>query len=464
MKNRVVIVATDSRKLLAVEVGGGGNGFEVLRLAECLLPGGQITAEWLREVWQKHSFQCKRTICLLPSDLVEFRILRLPHLDPEQMESALRLEYETKNELYVVVSKQTEGQEIEVKTAVTSDGKLQDYLNVFEAAGLQVLWSGLRFRGLHAFLNFHVAYLENAPIQVYFDSNEDHLEMGLIDDSQLLYRRNLGLSFRDLQQQTSQTLEDLLEEVRLFFAVALRQTDRIPDKAWLFGDLQPGLLPAQALAEEFRVELDCPRQSRLTGVLTGPATPRFAALLGLALDALNWDSHPELRFQTKAQKQRSAGRDRWWIMARAGAIILMILGGLSLGLRAQALKEAKDLAWIEHNSRRLARLTRLTAETRHNLQTIYSLEGWLQNRGVKLEFLKVLQASLPEGTTIADIYIEDGQLKNLSGVTSSVSELLHNFQRHPVLKGLKLKGAIVSDKDGREQFQMEGAISVKEAH
>jgi hypothetical protein len=463
MRNRIIIVTTDSRRLLAVEVGGAGNGFEVSRLAECPLLGGPITAEWLREVWQKNSFECKRIVCLLPPELMEFRIVRLPQLDPEQMESALRLEYETQNELYVVISKQADAQGVEVKTAVTSDSKLQNYLNVFEAAGLQVLWSGLRCRGLHAFLNFNVAYLENVPTQVYLDSNEGRLEMGLIDDSQLLYRRNLGVGFHDLQQQTADALEDFLEEVRLFFAVALRQSVKLPDKAWLFGDLRPELLPASALVDEFRIKLDYPQQSRLTGVLTGPATPRFAALLGLALDALNWDPHPEFRIQTKAQKQRRAGRDRWRNAARAGVMILLILGGLSLGLKAQALKEAKNLAWLERNSRRLTYLTRLTGETRRNLQAVRSLEGWLQNRGVKLEFLRVLQANLPEETTIADLYIEDGQLKNLSGVTSSVSELLHNFRRHPALKELKLKGAIVRDQDGREQFQMEGAINVKEA-
>lgn len=79
-----------------------------------------------------------------------------------------------------------------------------------------------------------------------------------------------------------------------------------------------------------------------------------------------------------------------------------------------------------------------------------------------MEFLRVLQASLPEGTQVTDLIIEDEVVKSLSGSTRSVSTLLARLQRTPELKTFKLKGAITTDKNGMELFQLEGKFTPEE--
>jgi hypothetical protein len=78
-----------------------------------------------------------------------------------------------------------------------------------------------------------------------------------------------------------------------------------------------------------------------------------------------------------------------------------------------------------------------------------------------LEFLRVFQDNLPAGTVISDITIEEGNVKDISGVTPLVSLMLDRFKQLPGLGQLKLKGAI-SLSDQGEMFHLEGPIILKE--
>ena len=104
-------------------------------------------------------------------------------------------------------------------------------------------------------------------------------------------------------------------------------------------------------------------------------------------------------------------------------------------------------------------MRKIEADANQKINQLKELENWMERRGYELEFLRALQAGLPEETQITDLVMEDGVIKGLSGSTRSVSRLLEKLQRTPELQSFKLKGTITSDKKGMELFQFEGKFT-----
>ena len=134
-----------------------------------------------------------------------------------------------------------------------------------------------------------------------------------------------------------------------------------------------------------------------------------------------------------------------------------ILIGLLLGMQANLERQAKVDKWLQEQSPRLIRLQYLERTSNKDLQQIKQLESWLMGRNSELEFLRVLQYNLPTGTKITDLTIEDGFIKDVAGITPSVSLLLGKIKIVPELSGLKLKGTITTSPNG-ELFHLEGTI------
>ena len=109
----------------------------------------------------------------------------------------------------------------------------------------------------------------------------------------------------------------------------------------------------------------------------------------------------------------------------------------------------------------LNNLRLMERQTTQNTNQIKQLQGWLGKQNQELEFLLLLKNNLPDGTQITNLTIENGMVKDLSGVTPSVSLLLNKIKTVPGLQDLKLKGTISSSLQG-EIFQLEGALSGKE--
>jgi Tfp pilus assembly protein PilN len=190
-------------------------------------------------------------------------------------------------------------------------------------------------------------------------------------------------------------------------------------------------------------------------VITGKYTAELASLVGLALDDV-WLSRKDWRFITMEQSLREANHRKLLTGVKTGLATLMLLGGILLGAQAKAVREEKNAAWLNEQQESVAQLRRDENEANRKIEQIKTLEEWLGNRGRELEFLRVLEASLPEQTQIKDIIIEDGIIKSLSGTTRSVSTLLEKLQHTPELKTFRLKGTITTDKNGMELFQLEG--------
>ena len=109
----------------------------------------------------------------------------------------------------------------------------------------------------------------------------------------------------------------------------------------------------------------------------------------------------------------------------------------------------------------ITKLQREKSQTNANITRVRTLEDWLSASGNELEFLRLFKENLPEGTKITDITIEDGVVKDISGVTPSTSMMLNNLRKVKGLDQLKLKGTI-SITDSGEMFHLEGPIIRKE--
>lgn len=462
MSKKIAAVAVNAGKFSVVEMGGSQNCWEVQRFIDKNVPEGGLNPAWLKEIWEKARFVTKKVILLIPQEQLVYRILQFPQLTAEQLQAALQLEFATKHELFKVIETKMIARQTQVKVAIVKEAELQELISPFEVAGLKVQWCGLRSRGINAFLNFHHDYLGTSKNQIFLDLGATETEFGLIDTEQLIYSRRLKLGINDLHSENVDFNDEFLEEFRLSLMAAAQLVKELPAKIWLFGEVALGQLSLERIESELKVKFFLPHKTSFSGTLTEIHTPQLAALLGIALDELGWDPHPELRFQTKAQSQQETERWKLLNLTKGIGIVVLIILGLVLGVKAQAVKEEKNQAWIEQNSNRINALKKLEQTTQQNLATIRTLESWLEARGSQLEFLNILQESLPEVTVVESLIIEDGKVKSLSGITPTVSELLRKFRSVPALRGLKLKGSINNAKDGREQFQLEGTLEKKE--
>jgi hypothetical protein len=133
--------------------------------------------------------------------------------------------------------------------------------------------------------------------------------------------------------------------------------------------------------------------------------------------------------------------------------------------QAKLSERQKQQQWLLRQTDKLIRLQRAEAGARVNLSKIRSLERLSGQKGRELELLRALQRCLAKDTLITDLTIEEGRVKNLAGLTPSVSLLLTKLEAdaNPVLNRLQLKGNIMKTESGYELFQLEEKDDLKAA-
>ena len=108
----------------------------------------------------------------------------------------------------------------------------------------------------------------------------------------------------------------------------------------------------------------------------------------------------------------------------------------------------------------MLKLSHAENQTRQKMARLKALKEWQTDNLPELEFLTVLEQTLPEDTIISNLTLEAGVVKDLSGTTPSVSYLLNQLKKVPLLQNLKLKGTITVSPEG-ELFHLEGLIREK---
>ncbi|MGE5605158.1 MAG: PilN domain-containing protein [Bacteroidota bacterium] len=445
----------------AVEVKTSKAGGELLRFSVYHLGETGFSREWLAKLWKKEYYGHNKVISLLPQNLVKYKTLSLPLLPDEQIQAAVRLEMDNSEagSVYRIITVKREEQHTSVKIALIRDDELESFLGKLQDVGLTVEWFGLNHHGLQNYLAFNFDFLEGSGADLYLSFNNTYTEIGALTDTELLYRRVLPIGKKHLAEASPKYLPELIEGIRLSLA-SYQTTNSIPlpEQVWLFGEakLEPEWL--HRLTEALGISLEAPAKSRLSGVITGNHTAELAPLIGLALDE-SWLARQDWRINTFQQARRERERRRTMTALKAGLAGTLLIAGLFLGVQARAIRSEKNTAWLQGQKETVARLRKIEADTNQKINQLKELENWMERRGYELEFLRALQAGLPEETQITDLVMEDGVIKGLSGSTRSVSRLLEKLQRTPELQSFKLKGTITSDKNGMELFQLEGKFT-----
>jgi Tfp pilus assembly protein PilN len=466
MTKTVVVIEISGDTLTLVEVRGGMKHAELHRYLVCQIPETGVTAEWLRQFWQKQNVSQNQVICILSNRIVKYKTVNLPVLPDNQLENAIRIELDGNGEEIIqVLSRWEQDAMLTIKTAIIKNKDLTEWLAPLQEAGLEVIWSGYHARGIQNFINFHQGFLqERTQEAVYLTFNDCRAEFGVVSDEAIIYRRDLEIGTNDFQADANPVAEtDLKEELRLSAAAYQASSGKEPPPLlWLFGKDRAALIRIQTLLKRAGYQVNLCFKSRLAGVASGEDTPGIAPLLGLVLDELGWDVCEKLRVYTAQQREKRDLTVRLYILGKFALAGCILVGGLLLVMQAKLVKEDKSVQWLAAQSGKLQELRRVEAESNTYLVKTKEMEKWLDSRGRELEFLLILQEGLPEDTLITDLTMEDGEIRNISGITPSVSLLLNYLQHKPALRYLKLKGNIAVTEQGLERFQLEGATKVKE--
>ncbi|NLY74814.1 MAG: hypothetical protein GX075_05885 [Firmicutes bacterium] len=460
MAKTSIAVYLGEEYFVAVELKQHNTGGELLRYAVYSPPESGCSEGWLKGIWKKEFFSHTKVIALLPQDLVKYKTLTLPALSDEQLQAAVRLEMESSEPgaCYRIINIQQTEQHILVKLALINEIELGSYLSQFQNAGLTVEWSGLNFHGLQNYLSFNFDFFEGAGADIYLSVNNTCSEIVALTDTELIFRRALPMGKNYLKENPSKHLPEFAEEARLTLTSYQVATNfQLPERIWLFGEARLEMEWSRQLTGILGIPLVIPDQTRLSGVITGNHTPILAPLIGLALDE-TWLFRKDWRFKTREQLQQERKRRKMMTAIKAALAGALLVCGLILGIQARVIRDQKDSIWLAEQREKATRLRDVEIDANQKAGQLKNLEKWLNRRGLELEFLRVLEANLPERTQITDLIIEDGVVKSLSGSTVSVSILLERLRQTPELSALKLKGTITTDKSGMELFQLEGTF------
>jgi hypothetical protein len=469
--HNTIVIELGQESLAMVEVANRNNGAELVRFAVRSFPVEGLNATWLKAIWHQEHFSQRRVVYCLPAGLVEYKSLVMPLLPFAQLEAAVKIEINSGNsngghltKLVKIIDWQNQGQMLLVNVALIDQSLLNKDLQLLKEAGLEVAWSGLRYQGLRNFINFNSGFFEESSEgTIYLDFGDVKTEVGIIQNETLVYRRELALGSVDLcNEQDPDGVSDFLDELRLTFAAYQADTKhQAPLKLVAFGTTETIATVSLSLTQDMGLSWYTPEKTKLTGVITHKYTPRIAPLIGLALDDAGILRPEVVRIYTLEQDRAGVNREKFRIAIGMGIIVVFLFSGITLSLQASSIRDQQTSKWLSHNIALLTKLRQSERQTIRDDNQMKQLNKWLAGQNQELEFILLLKENLPDGTQITDLTIENGIVKDLSGVTPSASSLLNKLKAVPGLQNLKLKGTISASLAG-EIFQLEGAIYDKE--
>lgn len=466
MKRNVIVVERDRRFFTAVELKSEGDRLRVIRTAVHELPDGEVNPNWVNNLWKLERFSRHDVLCSLPSSLVKYKTLVLPAVPADQLEAAVEMELGedgTAEDIYRMVHHRLEDGKHQVKVGIIKQDDLRAHLNFWRKAGLDVSWSVLRTNGIENYVRHCFNAFGNRDGVLYLDATAGLTELGFFRDGSLVYHRVFGFMPNDRNpEETEESLKEFLHELRLSLAAAEKAAgDPLPDRMYLFGldFVFPTL--AGPVMDKFGIRLLPPDGTRVLNLADPHEISRISPLIGVALTRMERNPRPAQKIYAAEQIAAAAAKRRTKTIAEIGLGLLFLLAGFGFLCQARRIREDKIRRWLAQKAEILVELRRTKQLSNEREARIRFLESWLAQQGRELEFLRLLDLYLPEGTKITDITIENGVIKDLAGYTPSVSLLLDDFRAVPALRALKLKGAVVIGEKG-EQFHLEGPISFEE--
>jgi Tfp pilus assembly PilM family ATPase len=464
----IVVVEQTEDVFTLIEVKGSPKDAALRRYMIQELPGRGISAEWLREIWQRENIPSRRVIGILPQRWIKYKWLTVPVLPEHQLENMIRLELESlanEEEFPRLIGREIRDSMVALKIALIKKREFEQFYDLYRQAGLEVVWTGYYARGVQNFIDYHQGFFaDRNQASAFLILNRGGAEFGVCTETEIIYRRDIPVTAENPSGSGDHPWKtELMEELRLSIASYQSSSGQEkPAPIRLFGNQRKELpgLASFLVKQGFQVEVN--EKTRLTGANLGGDTPALAALIGLALDELGWDTREAQRIYSKEQQERALIKGKAKNLLQIGVAGLLILGGIALMMQARLEREKVKEDWFKAQNGRIMRLRRLETGTQQQLNQLREFEKWSGYCGRELEFLLTLQEGLTEDTVITDLLMEEGALKSLSGITPSVSILMNQLRKSPALRELRLKGNITVTDGGLELFQLEGSIKTKE--
>ena len=467
MAKKVIVIEVQKQSVSAVELTSQTSGIEIVHYLWWKIPTTGFDYDEFRKVWLEAGFTAKKVISVLPNSLVKYRTITIPSLIPiKQLDAAIRLELETEygeGIIYKIRKIQEQDVNTVIKVAIVRNDDLAQHNQLIRAAGLEVAWAGLRTRGLHNFLNMNQDVFSNQPLySAYLDLGSEKAELGIVQGEDIIYCREFSPGADILSNGDPIAEADFWEEVRISFTAFSMNTGlQPPDMIRIFGQIPVKLVTAGKWSD-----LGCKPVKSDLSQFNGVRIPdhqlaMIAPLLGLGLDNLGSFAQEGQWFYSREQQLSQVKRGQYLAFGKALIIGALLGGGLLLAVQAGVVKDRKNQSWLSLYAEKFQQLQQIEVTTNRDLAAIRTMESWIDNTSSEIEFLRLFQKHLPEGTVISDITIEDGTVKDISGVTPTVSVMLGQFRKISGLAKLKMKGMITVTDQG-EIFHLEGPILIKE--
>lgn len=282
------------------------------------------------------------------------------------------------------------------------------------------------------------------------------IETALVKGEDLVYYRCFPLLLAQGQIQRQACEEDL----RLTNYMARKESRLLPSCCffwdisgdWAEEEWKAILSSAFALEPERIRPFTALNLPAGLGAGTAEASLRKVMAIGLALEA--GAKEPGLRLAVGNNRRSVRERKRTRALLVSGLVMALAGAGLNLWLNYRE-REAL-LQSLAEKQAKVETITNLIAlEEKINTEIGFYRQAWNKTRQM-LEFFAAWPATVPEGTILTSVLLENEQITQVSGRCPSFSQLYAALLASPDFRHLELKGEITVNREGYESFTLVG--------
>ena len=154
--------------------------------------------------------------------------------------------------------------------------------------------------------------------------------------------------------------------------------------------------------------------------------------------------------------RRRERRNLVWSFAAAA---IFLIAGVTLHITARQNRGDQQRSIIQEHLSLYNELKQIEAKDEQTASQISAYRNLWSKRFHYTEFFYRWHAKVPDGTMITAITLEGNRILELSGKTPSFVTLFTKLEESGIFKELELKGAIIHNPKGWDEFRLVGVLS-----
>jgi hypothetical protein len=272
------------------------------------------------------------------------------------------------------------------------------------------------------------------------------ITLGVADKGMLAFVRSIPNSN---EQPASDSQDDLVQEIRM------------TRYAW---NLQGGTMPSSLHLVGVPLELDPELLAVAWGidskeVFSGSKVFQDNASLCVAYGAALLGNSPDLSLIWRPYLPVARRRERRNLIWTFAAAAIFLIAGSMLHIIARQNRGNRQRSIIQEHLPLYSELKQIEEKDEQTSLQISTYKDLWSKRRHYTEFFYRWHAKVPEGTLITGITLEGNRLLELSGRTPSFVTLFIKLEESCIFKELELKGAIIHNPKGWDEFRLVGVLS-----